>query len=106
VRSGIVFSSRRRDTRSKRDWSSDVCSSDLTHTPMLLKARFKKEGKTIYFVVNNSEEDVRIAWEFPQADRAEVWDPSDGSVCILRSEERRGGHEGRDRWGRRHKRQQ
>src|SRR5699024_11628109 len=23
------FSSRRRDTRSKRDWSSDVCSSDL-----------------------------------------------------------------------------
>src|SRR5699024_11459807 len=30
--SGIVsffFSSRRRHTRSKRDWSSDVCSSDL-----------------------------------------------------------------------------
>src|SRR5699024_12192622 len=24
------FSSRRRHTRSKRDWSSDVCSSDLT----------------------------------------------------------------------------
>src|SRR5699024_4491611 len=26
------FSSRRRHTRSKRDWSSDVCSSDLTDT--------------------------------------------------------------------------
>src|SRR5699024_4390350 len=26
----IFFSSRRRHTRSKRDWSSDVCSSDLT----------------------------------------------------------------------------
>src|SRR5699024_11786672 len=26
------FSSRRRHTRSKRDWSSDVCSSDLTPT--------------------------------------------------------------------------
>src|SRR5699024_3527340 len=26
----FVFSSRRRHTRSKRDWSSDVCSSDLT----------------------------------------------------------------------------
>src|SRR5699024_11323848 len=26
------FSSRRRHTRSKRDWSSDVCSSDLTGT--------------------------------------------------------------------------
>src|SRR5699024_11847403 len=25
----FVFSSRRRHTRSKRDWSSDVCSSDL-----------------------------------------------------------------------------
>src|SRR5699024_12148450 len=28
-RSGVFFSSRRRHTRSKRDWSSDVCSSDL-----------------------------------------------------------------------------
>lgn len=59
-----------------------------THTPMLLKARYKKEGKTIYFVVNNSEEDVRTAWEFPQADRAEVWDPSDGSVRILQKGEK------------------
>src|SRR5207249_5711582 len=28
-RSFFFFSSRRRHTRSKRDWSSDVCSSDL-----------------------------------------------------------------------------
>src|SRR2546428_6450905 len=28
----FFFSSRRRHTRSDRDWSSDVCSSDLTHT--------------------------------------------------------------------------
>src|SRR5207249_8531406 len=27
----FFFSSRRRHTISKRDWSSDVCSSDLTH---------------------------------------------------------------------------
>src|SRR5207249_6638979 len=27
----FFFSSRRRHTRSKRDWSSDVCSSDLHH---------------------------------------------------------------------------
>src|SRR5699024_3883482 len=27
----FFFSSRRRHTRSKRDWSSDVCSSDLTN---------------------------------------------------------------------------
>src|SRR5699024_6713379 len=28
----FFFSSRRRHTRSKRDWSSDVCSSDLNET--------------------------------------------------------------------------
>src|SRR5207249_8564874 len=28
----FFFSSRRRHTRSKRDWSSDVCSSDLVKT--------------------------------------------------------------------------
>src|SRR5207247_4791456 len=31
----FFFSSRRRHTRSTRDWSSDVCSSDLTHCPGL-----------------------------------------------------------------------
>src|SRR5699024_11520852 len=30
------FSSRRRHTRSKRDWSSDVCSSDLGDFPLIL----------------------------------------------------------------------
>src|SRR5699024_12053305 len=30
----VFFSSRRRHTRSKRDWSSDVCSSDLALTHM------------------------------------------------------------------------
>src|SRR2546422_7509085 len=28
---GFFFSSRRRHTRCSRDWSSDVCSSDLAH---------------------------------------------------------------------------
>src|SRR5699024_11930522 len=31
--SWFFFSSRRRHTRSKRDWSSDVCSSDLVLVP-------------------------------------------------------------------------
>src|SRR5699024_12083099 len=39
----FFFSSRRRHTRSKRDWSSDVCSSDL---------KTKRDGKTI---VKNGE---------------------------------------------------
>src|SRR5207249_6301076 len=31
----FFFSSRRRHTRSKRDWSSDVCSSDLAYPEVL-----------------------------------------------------------------------
>src|SRR5690349_24886709 len=35
----FFFSSRRRHTRSLRDWSSDVCSSDLDHPhPAVLEA--------------------------------------------------------------------
>src|SRR5437868_14471552 len=33
----FFFSSRRRHTRSKRDWSSDVCSSDLSGGRMLVQ---------------------------------------------------------------------
>src|SRR5699024_11778332 len=42
------FSSRRRHTRSKRDWSSDVCSSDLTllfPAPPVLAAHAAVGGK-------------------------------------------------------------
>src|SRR6266513_2716071 len=31
----FFFSSKRRHTRSKRDWSSDVCSSDLAYVPAM-----------------------------------------------------------------------
>src|SRR5699024_4323256 len=41
----FFFSSRRRHTRSKRDWSSDVCSSDLsTSRPLLLAASATRSG--------------------------------------------------------------
>src|SRR5699024_11580572 len=42
----IFFSSRRRHTRSKRDWSSDVCSSDLA-VSRLLKTRQVREAKEL-----------------------------------------------------------
>src|SRR5206468_9922137 len=35
----FFFSSRRRHTRSDRDWSSDVCSSDLKWSPTQLSER-------------------------------------------------------------------
>src|SRR5690606_40264089 len=36
----FFFSSRRRHTRFSRDWSSDVCSSDLIKRPALFLASF------------------------------------------------------------------
>src|SRR5699024_12133780 len=41
----FFFSSRRRHTRSKRDWSSDVCSSDLE----VISVRFRGGCKNYYF---------------------------------------------------------
>src|SRR5699024_6462717 len=41
----FFFSSRRRHTRSKRDWSSDVCSSDLvTESFVAVANHFKSKG--------------------------------------------------------------
>src|SRR6266513_3111811 len=69
----FFFSSRRRHTRSKRDWSSDVCSSDLDPGP---KQR-RHEGR---------------ARGVPQGA------PVDEAGGRSRSEERRVGKECRARW--------
>src|SRR6266536_3138609 len=39
----FFFSSRRRHTRSTRDWSSDVCSSDLEHA--VVEPRIRQQDK-------------------------------------------------------------
>src|SRR2546421_7534946 len=41
----FFFSSRRRHTRSDRDWSSDVCSSDLPAWILPLSHRFVREDE-------------------------------------------------------------
>src|SRR6266508_264858 len=43
----FFFSSRRRHTRWPRDWSSDVCSSDLNGVRPITAVRFAKQGQTI-----------------------------------------------------------
>src|SRR2546429_4062959 len=48
----FFFSSRRRHTRCSRDWSSDVCSSDLspstaTTTPAVIRLQARKRKKVI-----------------------------------------------------------
>src|SRR5699024_7299789 len=45
----FFFSSRRRHTRSKRDWSSDVCSSDLTHGFFQKQERMDYAGKSMIY---------------------------------------------------------
>src|SRR5699024_11863505 len=84
----FFFSSRRRHTRSKRDWSSDVCSSDLILADLL------------------SRSSVMVS----------VYEPAAQSICavdehgaivaalrdrdLMRSEERRVGKECRSRLSR------
>src|SRR5699024_4989166 len=52
------FSSRRRHTRSKRDWSSDVCSSDLMKKEGLLWKR--TTGSLMNWIISMSRKAVHI----------------------------------------------
>src|SRR5699024_11543328 len=79
----FYFSSRRRHTRSKRDWSSDVCSSDLH----LLKQ------KTIGLFVSKqcSKKCSALLQKVTFFKFGYIGEK-------IRSEERRVGKESRDRW--------
>src|SRR3712207_7996343 len=95
----FFFSSRRRHTRYWRDWSSDVCSSDLL-----------TEGEIARWLVAEGDE---VAEDQPlvevQTDKTtvEIPSPAAGKVArilvgegdtVPRSEERRVGKECRSRW--------
>src|SRR5437868_12349522 len=80
----FFFSSRRRHTRSKRDWSSDVCSSDLL-------------AYTIY-TSGSTGKPKGVALEHRNAVALVYW-----AREVFRSEERRVGKECRCRWGGDHK---
>src|SRR5690606_39821136 len=62
----FFFSSRRRHTRFSRDWSSDVCSSDLNRNPshQLFKKRFKFYDKIFLKVLK--DENYKGEWIFQQ----------------------------------------
>src|SRR5437868_15146105 len=76
----FFFSSRRRHTRSKRDWSSDVCSSDLE--------------SVVSFPPAARRHSTSCAAPGPATDSPSVR-PAPPET---RSEERRVGKEGRTRW--------
>src|SRR5690606_39851434 len=86
----FFFSSRRRHTRFSRDWSSDVCSSDLVGNVGLAGHR------TTYGAPFN-----RIH-ELQPGDRVVIETAAAYSVYVVdshtRSEERRVGKECRSRW--------
>src|SRR5699024_6300133 len=84
----FFFSSRRRHTRSKRDWSSDVCSSDLTLGPALLFCpadrpdRFGKAAERADGVVLDLEDAVANKDSARQALVAHPLDPESTLVRV------------------------
>src|SRR5699024_11360520 len=89
----FFFSSRRRHTRSKRDWSSDVCSSDL-----LLDEPPRRSNGYRDYTMADVVRLMRIRWlagsGVPLDAIAGMLD-QDTAQPVERSEERRVGKEGR-----------
>src|SRR5699024_11460587 len=80
-RAPFVVSSRRRHTRSKRDWSSDVCSSDLTLAlsvccEWLLKVALPGDGVSVWF-------SSACAMLLPHANASEPQKAHTGVLAIL-----------------------
>src|SRR3989440_1481469 len=93
----FFFSSRRRHTRSDRDWSSDVCSSDLTRPTTGRSAivpPFSSSSRRAPVSVNayRSFPTLRVAGPVGSVAIGKV------KLPFLRSEERRVGKECRSRW--------
>src|SRR5690606_39285566 len=98
------FSSRRRHTRFSRDWSSDVCSSDLGNAEAAARIDIQKyigEGvgeptlRDIIAELKKPGRDPRADFEPPKF-REDVEKLED--LQVGRSEERRVGKEGRASW--------
>src|SRR5206468_8269532 len=95
----FFFSSRRRHTRSDRDWSSDVCSSDLRAEIATSARRLGEREKGVQHdllaveidIIRRGEELVEV---FPHVNPLIKAAPPGQAA---RSEERRVGKEGR--WG-------
>src|SRR3989440_3570368 len=89
----FFFSSRRRHTRSDRDWSSDVCSSDL------YAVRAFEFHALDYLLKPFDRERFQTAIERAKRQiRRDSGARMDARILALRSEERRVGKECRSRW--------
>src|SRR5690606_40618213 len=97
------FSSRRRHTRFSRDWSSDVCSSDLKSILVSYILNIETSTRNCSVSIANSGQTValrEIATEgFSHAEKLHVFvNEVMAEAGISRSEERRVGKEWRSRW--------
>src|SRR5438105_5184882 len=91
--SSFFFSSRRRHTRSTRDWSSDVCSSDLyPGSPALARAFLRPQDRLLACELEPHAASALMR-NFARDRRVKVV-AIDGWTALNRSEERRGGKEG------------
>src|SRR5256886_12452796 len=94
----VFFSSRRRHTRFDCDWSSDVCSSDLTLTSGQVVGFVDVPGH-VRFVKNMLAGVGAVDVALLVVAANEGWMPqTEEHTQILRSEERRVGKECRSRW--------
>src|SRR5699024_11474057 len=93
----FFFSSRRRHTRSKRDWSSDVCSSDLGRT--VGHPGGGREDLLDDRTGRGCQQDVRPGDSQQCPEPVPLHDR--GKAVCPRSEERRVGKECRRAWARR-----
>src|SRR2546429_3407074 len=82
----FFFSSRRRHTRCSRDWSSDVCSSDLLDRAVAAEIQQRSQKCVSRFIQQQEPLRKTNAHEYPR------------SNDVMRSEERRVGKECRSRW--------
>src|SRR5260370_7657641 len=93
----FFFSSRRRHTRFKCDWSSDVCSSDLSDFPVKKFVNSPPENPNAWRDENaarSQKESQEQQVDFRRIREAEAAQKS----ARPRSEERRVGKECRSRW--------
>src|SRR5258707_13213399 len=93
----FFFSSRRRHTRYWRDWSSDVCSSDLETLKALIRlfepgvqpGATEETAGAVVLGDEATEEPVEVLHRLDQAERAAM-PVVDGDVLETRSQARRG----------------
>src|SRR5690606_40486572 len=97
----FFFSSRRRHTRFSRDWSSDVCSSDLypQFTGIVREVNTDRaSGRVVLTCLDNAERMRTPVLIPPYAAYQDYLVDGYKRSGLVRSEERRVGKECRSRW--------